>query len=440
MNRGAPALRVTDRLLAAGVIVAYLALVKWAYIARLAPEFGYTGLRYVDPGLFQESLSWLFALLPLFWLPMDVDRPSRLPLWFQYLVVYLPVTCIPLYNFTAPQRTVWPLVTAVLLALMIMQGFGSLPALALSVPRISPGAFRLLLVGLGLVLLVPIAMTFGVSLHLPSLSEVYGVRSEYRETLTHANPITGYAVAWFGSTIMPLLIVDGLVNRRWWVIIVGMLGEALVFSISASKSVALSGFFIAALWVIYRPGGRRMGLFIAASLTGIVLLSIIADMFGGGLTLASLFIRRALVTPGLLTGEFYEFYSGHPLILMGSSVLRPLAGYQYDAAPAYVIGSVYFGDSTIAANVNIWGDAFANFGLTGIIVFAVLFGAVLWLFDSLARGRSPSMTCLMLGFPAFMLTNSAFQTVLLTHGLGLTLCLALLLPSRPVAASESTRA
>ncbi len=425
---------VSDRALTAAVVVVYLALLKWAYIFRLAPAFGYMGLRYVDPGVLQECLTWVFALVPLFWLPTDIDRPSRLPLWFQYLVVYLPVTCIPLYNYTAPERTVWPLVLVVMSALIIMQWFGELPPLRLSVPRVSPFAFRLILIGLGLVLLVPIQMTFGLSLQMPSLAEVYDVRSEFRETLANANPIAGYAVAWFGRTVMPLLVVEGLVSRRWLLVIAGMFGEALMFSISGSKSVALSGFFLAGLWMVYRPGGRRMGLLIATSLTGVVLLSVVADVFGGVLTLASLFIRRALVTPGLLTGDFYEFYSQHPMILLGSSILRPLAGYRYDATPPFVIGGVYFGDATRAANVNIWGDAFANFGLTGIVVFAILFGLVLWVFNSLARGRSPAMTCLMLGVPSLMLTNSAFLTVLITHGLGLTLLLALLLP--PVRAAE----
>jgi hypothetical protein len=96
---------------------------------------------------------------------------------------------------------------------------------------------------------------------------------------------------------------------------------------------------------------------------------------------------------------------------------------------------VYFGDATRAANVNIWGDAFANFGLTGIVVFAILFGMVLWVFNSLARGRSPSMTCLMLGVPSLMLTNSALLTVMITHGLALTMLLAALLP--PVVPAQS---
>lgn len=425
----APLPKGTDRLLTAGVIIVYLALLKWAYIARLAPAFGYMGLRYVDPGWYQECLSWILALLPLLWLPIDIDRPSRLPLWFQYLVVYLPTTTIPLYNFTAPDRTVWPLVITVLLALMIVQALGEMPPLELRVPRVSPTAFRLVLIGLGLLLLIPIQMTFGLSLQMPSLSDVYDVRAEFRETLANANPVAGYAVAWFGRTVMPLVMVEGLVSRKWLLVLAGLFGEALVFSISGSKSVALAGFFLAALWVIYRPGGRRMGLLIATSLTGVVLLSVIADVFGGVLTLASLFIRRALVTPGLLTGDFYEFYSGHPIILLGSSILRPLAGYRYDASPPFVIGGVYFGDATRAANVNIWGDAFANFGLTGIVVFAILFGLVLWVFNSLARGRSPSMTCLMLGVPSLMLTNSAFLTVMITHGLALTILLAVLLPS-----------
>lgn len=421
--------RSADRAATFAVVVAYLALLKWAYIVRLAPAFGYMGLRYEDPGLAQELLSWVFALVPLAWLPIDVDRPSHLPLWFQYLVVYLPTTTIPLYNWTAPERTVWPLVLAVLAALIIMQAFGRLPALKFAVPRVSPVGFRVILIGFGLLLLIPIQLTFGLTLKIPSLAEVYDVRSDFRSTLQTAGPLAGYAVAWFGRTVMPILVVEGLVSRRWSLSIAGLFGEALIFSISGSKSVALSGFFLAALWVIYRPGGRRMGLLIASSLTSVVLLSVIADVFGGVLTLASLFIRRALVTPGLLTGDFYEFYSSHPMILLGSSILRPLAGYRYDATPPFVIGAVYFGDVTRAANVNIWGDAFANFGLTGIIIFAILFGLVLWVFNSLAQGRSSAMTCLMLGVPSLMLTNSAFLTVLITHGLALTVLLAALLPA-----------
>jgi hypothetical protein len=64
-----------------------------------------------------------------------------------------------------------------------------------------------------------------------------------------------------------------------------------------------------------------------------------------------------------------------------------------------------------------------------MFVFTILLAGVLWLYDSVSAGKRLGYAVFLLAMPTFSLTNSALLTCLATHGLGLAIVLAALLPA-----------
>ena len=97
-----------------------------------------------------------------------------------------------------------------------------------------------------------------------------------------------------------------------------------------------------------------------------------------------------------------------------------------------VIGDAYYGHVQgpidVSANANLWADAYANFGILGILFFTAILGGFLWILDSVAKGASLKISTLLLAYPAYMLVNTKLQTTLLTHGLVLVLVILYILP------------
>ncbi|CDQ22978.1 hypothetical protein [Halobacillus karajensis] len=102
---------------------------------------------------------------------------------------------------------------------------------------------------------------------------------------------------------------------------------------------------------------------------------------------------------------------------LSHSILTFIYDNPYNMGPVDLVARDVFGLEGFSPNVGIFGDAYLNFGLMGIIIFVVLLGSILVLFDSVAM-KSPlilSMTIIII--PSMSLVNSGMFTSLATHGI-----------------------
>lgn len=139
-------------------------------------------------------------------------------------------------------------------------------------------------------------------------------------------------------------------------------------------------------------------------------------------------MRRTIFTPGLNSAYYLDFFSNNPLAQLGHGLLRSFVNYPYDVPPSYLIGRRYFDSDQVSANANIWADVFANFGWVGVVVVTVGLAAIFFVYDSVSKRRDFRIATLMIALPAFSLSDTAFLTTLLTHGLGLSMMLVMLSP------------
>jgi len=290
--------------------------------------------------------------------------------------------------------------------------------------------FSVILVIFSIIFYSLIVASFGFRFHYVAWDEIYSVRAQFTNALDLAPPLTGYAINWQAWVINPFMIALGLRSRRVSWVLAGAAGQFAIYSITAFRSMFFSAAFLLYLLWLTRSNqafGARLGGTWTAIFAGTGAL----QFLGYGLIPESLVGVRMTALPGLLTGYYYEFFSSHPHVHLGHSIFKSFVTYPYALEPPYLIGYTYFHNVTEDANANLWADAYANFGYTGIVCFTILFAIVLWLYDSVAVGRDMRLAALVIGLPAFALANCGLLTSLLTNGTGFAMLLVYLAP--PVA-------
>jgi O-antigen polymerase len=412
----------------------YVVVFVVVYHTLTVPVWRYAGFQSIAAPA-RAACGVLLAIVPSLWMPIGLKRPSQILYWLLYLLVVVPVCLVPIYALQ--DQSSGPLLfAACIVAMLALVGMvyrlPLLPLLRLHLKSYEFTALLALLSGISYTLIIA---AFGLHFRYVPLAEVYVIRSQFEETLSHTSALVAYAVCWQMYVVNPLLMVMGFTSRRVFPALAGALGQLAIYSISGFRDVLFSAAFLLYLLWVMRPGkpfGTRMALSWTAIFGGAAAL----DLLGYSRTFSALIQERMTGTPGLLTGYYYEFFSTHPKALLGHSIFKSFVNYPYMLEPRQMIGYVYYHDSGMSANANLWADAYANFGYAGILCFTLLLAGVMWLYDSSSDGRSLYVAALVIALPAFAVANSGLLTSLLTHGIGLAIVLMYLMPT---AADEQAR-
>ncbi|GAF65021.1 hypothetical protein BTS2_1918 [Bacillus sp. TS-2] len=406
--------------------VLYVFSLNWSYINLISPHYYYFGYSYTKPSLISAIISWSLAIVPSLWLSIKLVRPSLVVTWLLYLLVFVPSMFIPLYSTSVEKSELLLLQGSLLFALILIGYAHKIPLLKIKKIYISNSLFWVIIFSISTVFYLIIMGTFGFKLRLVSLFNVYDIRMEYREDV---NRIAAYAINWQSKIINTLLIAWGLVNKKILIMAVGIFGQLIIFSITGHKSVFLSTVLIIGILICLQKSGRFFGVIITLGLSFVTIVSYYIDGLMNTITLSTLFVRRLILTPGLLTGYYFDYFHENPKFYLSHSIFKSIVDNPYSIPPPFLIGTTYFGRSEMAANANIWADAFANFGLIGIFVFSLILVIILWIFNSLSVTINPYISTLILGMVAWSMTDTGLLTSLLTHGVILALIVIYLMPS-----------
>jgi hypothetical protein len=425
----------TVRAATVAAVLAYAGVLAWGYTEHFSPLFAYQGLIDARPGSSAMLIGVLLAALPATWLPLSAARPSTIVLWCVYLIGYVPVTVVPLM-LTGDLEAVLPFALALLTAIALASLILRLPPAAIRFPHLSPTAFTWLLAALGLLTSMYIAATFGVH-SLPSLGNVYDTRAQFNTELGGVVG-AGYIVPWAGNAINPMLMALGIARRSVGLFTLGLVGELLIYANTGFKSVLFAIALVPLVYLAISVARRSFALIAALAAPVLlvcgVILSSLTDQW------ALVLARRIFATPGQVGWYYYDYFSDHPSYQLSHSFLGWLFSGPYTVDPPVLIGYVYFPDANPNANASLWADAFANFGLGGILGFTVVFGLLLLVVDGLGRRRDARVFGPMLAVVGLTLAESGLFTTILTLGLGLGCVLIALMPPADVDSARGARA
>ena len=400
------------------VALLYAVALAWAYAAVVSPAFSYDGANFQWPGA--GAMIWviLLAAAPAFAMPMSLERPSTMIVWWLYVSAYVPSILVPAMSLNMRFEDLLPLQLSLLFCMGIFCLVSS--ARLLAVPRIavSPSLFWAGFLAVWL-LCLGVVCTYGrVSMLVPNLQSVlqggseYDIRGAFSDAITQVGRFLGYTCGQTAQAFNPFLIAFGIVYRKRLCLIAGILGQIIIFGLVGIKSALFSILFLPLLFVCMTRWRRNFGLALTSVLIAAIMLCAFADRATNNVIFSSMLTRRTLSAPGLLTGFYFEHYSQVPHAGIGYhfSHSGPIAG------PPSEIGLVYFGDARIDANANLWAEGFADFGLPGVIGFTLLVAFAIWLYDSISARHDVELAVLLAAMPALMFSNTIPTTVLITHG------------------------
>ena len=410
-------------------MLGYAGALGLAHFLVIGKPFAYQGFEPVPP----NPLHLLLVALPYYLcirrLPSSWERPSALVYWALFGLVVAPVHVLPVF-IEQPDPSVWIMVYTVAGCFWLLGGIYSIEPPRLPRPTVPPRIYWAGFAVTALGMLALLLATYGLHFEFTSWSSFYDVRGEFKDAREDAPRITGYVLPWLGQVLAPIAIARGLLNRSVPWLVGGVLTELLLVSMTGYKSLLFSSALIIGIVLIARfTDVRKIGLRISVLATSSVLAVTLLDVVLNNTTLSSLLVRRGIMVAGLNTRYFFEFFSDFPKLHLGHSVLGFWVDYPYETSPPNLIGLVYYGNPYTSANVNIWADAYSNFGVLGMLVFTALLGMALLLVDASTRAGAPRLLVLApLAMIALGLSNSALLTVFMTHGLLLTLILVYLMP------------
>ncbi|MCK6258820.1 hypothetical protein LCY76_19820 [Fictibacillus sp. KIGAM418] len=408
----------------------YGVVLQLIYSHVISVNFSYMGYVYLPVSMTQLLFAYTFAVVPALWMPVKITRPSQVVYWLLFVMVYVPAILVTVHTLPLPLEQILWFHASLFLSFGMLGLIYKVPLLSISSVKMPAACFWGFIFSLSLISYVFIFKAFGMSLSFVSLLNVYDVRSDYKEAAQQSSGLAAYLISWQANVLNPLILGYGLKKKKLWMTAAALLGQGAIFSITGYKSVFFSGALIIAILMAMYKHGKRFGYFTMAGAMGLIIIGWIAKAGFGSLIFSSLFVRRILITPGFLTGLYYDFFSSHEQVHLAHSIFKSFIDYPYSLNPPYLIGSYYFHSQEMSANANIWADGFANFGFWGLFIFPLLLGFILLLYDSVSEHKDLRVACLLIGIPAFSLTNTALLTGLLTHGLGLALVIAYLIPGK----------
>ncbi|MBC2676733.1 hypothetical protein [Listeria booriae] len=410
-----------------GLVMTYIIGLKWGYTDFISPSFTYFGYINLNPGIGAQVISFILALTPLIYVSKDVKTPSQVVFWLLYTMVLIPAIIIPDYIRVEPLDQILWLKLAILLALFMIYSVSYLQPLQIAFIQVRK---QTVLIGLLFVWCIQwgiILRTFGLQLHFTEVDDVYDLREQYR---SQVNRFSGYAVNWQSKIIHTFMLVWGVLNCNKIFIILGIFGQLLIFSITGHKSILLSSVFVLGLLFCLRKEGHNFATVFLFGLNTLMYSTFLLDTWLMTTEFTSIFVRRMLVTPGLLLSYYFDFFSANEKIHLAHSIFSSFLNYPYDQLPAFLIGEHYFKRPDLAANANVWADAYANFGYAGIGVFTLVLCGVLYLYDSISTKHSLRFSALLIAMPAWSLVDTSFITAILTHGILLAIILNYLMNSQ----------
>jgi hypothetical protein len=244
-------------------------------------------------------------------------------------------------------------------------------------------------------------------------STIYSVRA--RAQSLFSVPLAGYLINWQAKVINIALLLYGLCRRKISVIIFALILQCITFGLLNHKSMIILPFAAFATVLFYHRRRWAYALFAGNFLLLVVLY--IGYIYLDSNVIASLGIRRAFFSSIHGQSLYFNFFSndGNDLILLSDSIFSMFIEYPYQTYHPKLLSYLVLGHGG-SWNAGFYGDAYANFGLAGPILFSMFLTLWLRFLDSVSKGLPNQYAAALVVAPALNLVNSAFFATLLTHG------------------------
>lgn len=410
-----------------GVLLYAIAL-HWVYANLVTGSFSYLGYRYVEPTPQIAAIIWFAVVAVAIALPRRLTKPSSVVLWILFVVTIAPAMLMASYTSYLDDGQ------AMILALALGATYFCVTIGVKRRAPIKPLKLHMSATTFGVVIGAFSALTYGIlmvtqglSLEFVDILDVYSVRQQYTVGLEGVG-ILSYLVSTQANVVNPIIIARGIYSKRWGFVILGVLGQAVLYSGTGFKTILFSVPALLIVAYIFRRNLRPNSIVFLWGATLMMVGAAVIDFIQNSVIWTSLFSRRFVLTTGMLTSAYVAFYSANPQAHLGHSVLSPWIEYEYDLTPPRQIGSWLANSPSTAMNANLFADGFANFGWMGLVGAGVVLLIFLRIMDRAAHGVPTAVSALVMVMPTIALSNASILTSMFSHGLVVAVVLLAIMP------------
>lgn len=216
------------------------------------------------------------------------------------------------------------------------------------------------------------------------------------------------------------LIFWSLLNRSLYYLSILLLGILVIFISTGSKAMLVSPLLVFGGYTIFIKKIHITYILYFLTLSLLLIYFVLPNESA----FTSLMARRLLIIHGQLFNLYFEFATENGLNLL-YKYTKSFIDNDYNSSISFVIGKIYYGNST-HANSGMVSDAYANFGIYGVVLYSGLLGLFLKQIEKLNQKEIYPMI-----FPSSLaLTDSSVLAVLVFQLFPLFLILMLWTPKK----------
>jgi|GEM_PF-4983909 len=399
-------------------VSAYAAALCVAYIVFVHPEYEYMQF-YLSPSFTKGLEAFGLSVIVFFMMPRRERTPSAITMQIFFLLLILPLSV--LYVLGDELR---------FFHYFYIIGFIATAGVLRLLPAFRIPQFRrrhtVLFVMLGAVSLVTYVLMYRLN-GLPSLRAL-NIQNVYdiRETYEQGSILVQYLRTWQAKIINCFLLGIAWYHRKHLLFALVVCGQMYLYLVTAHKIYLI---YPVVLFIMLYAARRRsffrpMAWVLAATVLAVLAMYLVAD----DVMPASLVVRRGLFVPAQNTYVYGEYFASQPLLYLSESTVGfGLYQSRYPSVGlniAQIIADEMRGTES-NMNASYLANGYANFGVVGILMYSVLLGLLLKLFDAI-NPTHPALLVALAVMPLLSFLNSGFFVTVFTHGVLLNLMILLL--------------
>lgn len=250
-----------------------------------------------------------------------------------------------------------------------------------------------------------------------NFSEAFSRRMELR--MNALPSLIYYIFIFLGSSIFPYLFAKYFEKKKYALAILSLVFGLLLFMVNGMKTWLFLYFLFLGIKILVnfaKKDAYKFVLLFEMMMLFIITFALIAyskfaiiDFTGQ--------ISRVLVVPSVIGYRNVDFFRSNELVLLRESILRHFFQSPYAYGSDYY---VFHGNNTTItssrANNGLWGDAFKNFGVVGIISYPFLYTFVFKVINDNSYKLSSNLKIFIVFLVMWGAINTSFFTWLVTGG------------------------
>jgi hypothetical protein len=395
--------------------IVFRAMLDISYVFFVNPIYEYLGF-FLELTWSSYFFSWILFFLAMVFTSHRLNKLSDFFFVLALLALIAPLTS--LYGLSG--RNVFPVLITItsigIIYILTRRGLGRIPVFPVFVQG---GQVATLLSILMIVYLVSWYFYSGAVLFFNlDFSRVYEFRTASADLANVG--VLAYLNNWVYK-VFSLFLFSWFLFKKKLILAALVFGiQVFFYGVSAHKSLLFYPFLIFVLWYCFRRTNRLMVLPVIFVM--VVVFTLLLYFVFDQIMPASMFIRRVFYVPALLTYDYFSFFSENRHIFWSNSILSGFLNYPYEMGMAHVVGK------GTGANNGFISSGYAHAGFFGVLTYSVILALILRVIDVVGSYLPVWFALALTAVPLYSaLISSDLFTVILTHGLLISLLLLVLI-------------